>query len=376
MRDPLVLRDTFARRAALRMGILTLILTGALCLVALNKYGALDFARMGERFCCGVPDGSKGYDGQFALYIAAFGANATPLIDGATLRYQRILYPVIARALAFGSPTLAPYTLILVNVTAHAVGAALLTYLLLWISMRHGQRIRKTLPITVLAFTVWFGALMAVRLDLNEPLCIAFALTAVIAYTHQKDRLTAGLLIASTLTKEIGLVFAAALALHAFMNGERRRAVYLMFAPAFAFLAWWGVLYVTFGALPTQYPAARNLMPIPLNGLFAETDVPELVMLVIWLAIPTVILFAAAAWKAVRERQVSLGSALMLAAGAWVMLMPDVSWVDPVAAYRVAVPLVVCGLLFLAESYPRRVWWLFGLWLGSIVLMLIVPGMW
>ncbi|MDX2162700.1 MAG: hypothetical protein SF162_15375 [bacterium] len=369
-------RPPFDRaQAARRVGIVSLTVTVLLCALALSRYGALDFARMGEMFCCGSPTGSSGYDGQFALYIAAFGANATPFIDGPTLRYQRILYPVTARALALGNPGWAAYTLIAVNVIAHAVGAGLLGYLLGAVGKTHGIAVQRRLPWMALAFTFWFGGLIAVRLDLNEPLCMALALGAVVAYLDRRDRLTAALLILSTLTKEIGLVFAAGLALHAFFNGERARAVYLLAAPGIAFLAWWGVLYLTFGTLPTRYPAARNLLPVPFNGLFAESSPVEFAMLVFWLAAPTLMLTLAAAWRLIRHG-FSLSGALMLAAGAWVMLMPDVSWVDPAAAYRVAIPLIPCGLLWMAEHAPRRVHWLFALWLTSLLVALITPGMW
>ncbi len=356
------------RSAALTIGGITLILTAALMILALVNYDPLDFARIGRQFCCGEPAETRGYDGQFALYIAAFGSEATPYLDGATLRYQRIVYPVTARVMAFGNPGYAPYTLILLNVIAHSLNAALLAYLIAKIS-------RPRFAWAALAYSVWFGALIAVRLDLNEPLCLTFALGALIAYQDRRDRLTAMLLILSTLTKEIGLVFAAAIALHAVAGGDWRRALYLFAAPVIAFLAWWGVLYITFGTLPTRYPAAQNLLPIPFNGLFAEQNPLEFAFLVLWLAIPTLILFIAAAWQSIR-RQITFGAALMLAAAAWVMLMPDVSWEDPAAAYRVAVPLIVCGLVYLAEQHPRRMGWAAWLWATSFLFLLMLPDTW
>ncbi len=356
------------RAAAFTMGAITLILTAALVLLALTQYDALDFARIGRQFCCGEPAATRGYDGQFALYIAAVGSNATPFLDGATLRYQRIIYPVTARALALGNPGYAPYTLILLNVIAHSLNAALLAYLIAKIS-------RPRFAWAALAYSVWFGALIAVRLDLNEPLCITFGLAALIAYQDRRNRVTAVMLILSTLTKEIGLVFAAAIALHAISGGDWRRGLYVLSAPVIAFLAWWGVLYITFGTLPIRYPAAQNLLPIPFNGLFAEETPLEFAFLVLWLAIPTLILFIAAAWQAIK-RQITFGTALMLAGAAWVMFMPDVSWVDPAAAYRVALPLVVCGLIYLAEQNPRRILWAAGLWGTSFLFLLMLPDTW
>jgi hypothetical protein len=354
-------------RASRRIGFITLVLTTILCGIALARYGALDFARLGSRFALGDPNGSSGYDGQFAYYIARDGANATPFLDGATLRYQRILYPVAARTLAFGSANLVPYTLVVVNIAAHTASVALCAYLI---------ALRKQSAWWAISLAIWLGALHAVRLDLNEPLCIALALGGVVAYTHEHYRLTAFLLILSTLTKEIGLVFAAALAIHAFLNGRRGWSILIFAAPVLAFLAWWGVLYFTFDTLPTRYPAARNLRLIPFNGFFAEESPAEMIMLAIWLAIPALILFIAAVWRVLRSRRLSLGSALMLAGAAWVMFMPDVSWVDPVAAYRVGMPMVVCGLIFLAEHHSRWLKWTGALWGISVIVALITPGMW
>jgi len=365
-------------RAAVWVGMTTLIVTMLLCVLALTRYGALDFARLGTKFCCGDPNGSTGYDGQFALYIAAFGADATPFIDGATLRYQRILYPVAARALAFGQPFLAPYTLIIVNVVAHSVSVGLLAYLTARFSPSPYPALRKqrTGMIVVLGYALYFGAVIAVRLDLNEPLCIALGLGAVAAYTHRRWRTTALLLILSTLTKEIGLVFAAGLALYAFFDGERRRALYLLFAPSIAFVAWWGVLYVTFATLPTVYPAAQNIRLLPFNGLFAEDNAAEFVMLLIWIVIPALVLLALVVRTMITTRTLSMSSAFLVASIFWVAFMPDVSWVDPVAAYRVAVPLVVSGLLFVTEHHRWGALLFASLWAVSFTITLITPGVW
>lgn len=351
----------------MRVGLVTFIFTCILCGIALHRYSALDFARIGTIFAYGEADGSRGYDGQFAYYIARDGANAVPYIDGATLRYQRILYPVLARALAIGNADLVPYTLIFINIVSHAVAVGACAYLI--------TRYKKS-AWWALTLAIWVGMIHAVRLDLNEPLCIALALCAVVAYVNERFRLTLFLLILSTLTKEIGLVFAGALALHAFFNGKRGWSILIFAAPVIAFLTWWAVMYVTFDTLPTRYPAARNLRIIPFNGFFAEDSPPEMFMLALWLAIPTLILFIAATLKILRIRKIHLSSALMLAASAWVMFLPDVTWVDPVAAYRVATPLVACGLVFLAEHHARWLKWASAIWGLSFLVAMITPGMW
>src|SRR5689334_13453201 len=60
------------------------------------------------------PDG-VGYDGQFAYYLALDPPNAHSYMDFPAYRYTRILYPVLARALAFGQPAFISYTRLRIN---------------------------------------------------------------------------------------------------------------------------------------------------------------------------------------------------------------------------------------------------------------------
>ncbi|MBZ0285281.1 MAG: hypothetical protein K8L97_31400 [Anaerolineae bacterium] len=359
-----------ARRGALWIGLVTLIGIGLLCGVALagSDFNPLAFAKIGTRFAELDPEGTRGYDGQFAYYIARDGYEAVPHIDGATLRYQRILYPVVSRALAFGNPELVPWTLIAVNILAHSAGAALLAYLL----ALHGGAAWGAL-----VYSVWIGALFGVRLDLNEPLCVALGLGAIATYAHGRYRITILLLILSTLAKELGLIFAAGLALHAFFNGQRRWGILIFGGPLLAFLAWWGFMRLWLGRLPIGYPAA-HIHLIPLQGMFAELEETalEFVFLAIWLGLPALVIFLLAARRMWRQRRVELGAALALAGAGFVLVMPDVSWQDPVAAYRVGISLVVGGLLFVGQCYPRRIGWLAALWLPTLLVVLMTPSLW
>ncbi|MBZ0276946.1 MAG: hypothetical protein K8I60_12420 [Anaerolineae bacterium] len=364
-RPSLIIR---ARRWALRVGFFTLVITTALCGFALanNHYNPLTFARIGTRFSEHDPHGTTGYDGQFVYFIARDGAQAVPLIDGPTLRYQRILYPVISRALSFGRADFVPWVLIAVNILAHSIGAALFTYLLV--------RIGAT-PLLGLLYTVWIGELLSVRLDLNEPLCFALSLAAVTAYLHQRHRWTVILLILAVLAKELALIFAAGLALHALSRRMRSWAALLVGAPLLTFLAWWGVMWLWFGTLPTRYPAAK-LHLIPLWGMFTETSPVELIFLALWLGIPAVMLLGLAVYRFWRTREIPLGAALLLFGAAFVITMPDVSWQDPIAAYRVGMPLMITGMLFVAQCWPRRVSWLAALWGPALLVVLMAPTLW
>lgn len=381
----LTLRQRFQRdrklRSSLIIGVITFIFTTAICIPVITSFdeGVLAFAHIGTFFSEGEPNGSIGYDGQFAYFIARDGAEAVPFIDGPTLRYQRILYPVLARALALGSADLVPWTLLGINIVAHSVGAALLAYILAGFGAP---------PAGALIFTFWIGNLFGVRFNLNEPLCFALAIAAIVAYQKDRYRLTIILLMLSTIAKELGLVIAAGLALHAFWNRRWGWSILIFGGPLLLFLTWWGVMRLWFGTLPTIYPAAK-IHFIPFEGLFSlVNDHPRLAdrdpatlqlefgLLLFFMGIPTLLFLLAAVWRFIQRRDLLLAASLVIPAAGFVMTMPDVSWHDQVAAYRVGAPIVITGILFTGYFHKRKLKWLAAYWIPAALLIFLIPGLW
>lgn len=354
------------QRRAVRMALITALITGGLCLIVLLRFehGPLAFATIGTYFSAGDPDGTTGYDGQFFYFIARDGADSTPYLDGPTLRLQRIVYPVFARLMALGNAELVPWALVLINVAAQSIGAGLLAY----ISGRFGGP-----TVAGLIYGLWIGGQYAVRLDLSEPLCLALALGALLAYCQGRLRWAVLLLVLAALTKELAFALAAGIALHALTQRRLGWASLLMGAPALAFGMWWAILYAWFGTLPTIYPAAQGIRLIPYNGLFREDSAAEFVLLVIWIALPSAMIFVAALVTAVRSRRLTLGACLAVTCVGFVMFMPGVSWEDQLAAYRVAVPWLVGAVVFLAQHQRRLIYWLTGLTLTALIFVPLSP---
>ena len=75
-------------------------------------------AALGTRFTEGDPGGSEGYDGQFAYYIARDPLRGWQYCDVPAYRYQRIVYPLLGRLLAWGNNAWLPYSLALLNIAA------------------------------------------------------------------------------------------------------------------------------------------------------------------------------------------------------------------------------------------------------------------
>lgn len=355
-------------RAAALVGIATLIIITALCglVLAESDDGILAFAFIGTRFSEGDPEGKTGYDGQFVYFIARDGADAIPYIDGPSLRYQRIVFPLAGRILALGDADLVPWTLVALNIVSLSVGAALVALLLAGMGAN---------PAYGLVYGLWLGSLFAIRFDLNEPLCFALSLAAVWAYRRERYMWTIFLLIIATLTKELGAVFAAGLAFHAFWNGKIQWSLLIFGGPVLAFLTWWVVMRAWLGTFPTRYPAAK-IHFIPLQGMFTVENPVELTLLAIFLGIPAVVLVLAALWTIWQRKRVTLAAALVLAGAGFVITMPDVSWQDQVAAYRVGLPLILTGLLFVGYHAPQRLRWLAGLWLPASLILLLLPELW
>lgn len=347
--------------------------------LATHDSNPLVFAHIGTRFsnrgtaedAAMLAANQTGYDGQFVYYIARDGFDAEPLIDDPSFRFQRILLPLLGGLLSFGNDALVPWALLLINIIGHAAGAGLIALLL------HEDRAPALLG--GLTYGLWIGILFAVRMTLTEILCFGLGLAALLAYRQQRLVLTALLLVGSMLAKEMGIVFAAAIALH--LASERRWgwSLVMVLAPTAALGVWWLILRQQFGGMPTQNIAARQVSLIPYGGIIAaseENNWVETFMLLLWVAVPNLILLFLAVRNIWQSRSVSVISALMLMCGGFVLTIPAVTWVDPVAAYRVAMPTLIGGLLFLGNYHQRMMRYFAVLWLTGLCILLLLPQLW
>jgi hypothetical protein len=343
----------------------------------------LVFAHIGSRFSSrGTAEDAAllsanptGYDGQFVYYIARDGFASEPLLDGPSFRFQRILLPLFGGLLSLGKASLVPWTLLLVNIIGHAVGAGLMALLL--------KDYDAPALLGGLTYGLWIGILFALRLTLTEILCFGFGLAALLACRQNKLLLTVLLLVCSILSKEIGVVFAAGIALHLASQRQWRWAAVNLFTPIAVLGLWWLILRLRFGDLPTQYIAARQVNFFPYGGLISsDNDIIETVMLLLWVAIPNLILLALALragwqwWQQRHNQSMTLATALMLMCGGFVLTIPAVTWSDPAAAYRVAMPTVIGGLLFLGQHHRRLLRYFAILWLFALCILLLLPGLW
>ena len=147
-------------RLILPLAVILVAAIYSVIILSLHNGDPMAFVLPGTRFTTGDPFGTEGYDGQFMYQIALRPTQAMAYLDVPAYRYQRILYPLLARWLALGQPTLIPWTLLLINLVSLGVGTWLAGHLL----ARTGANPWFALPVGLFA-----GQLLSLRVDLPEP---------------------------------------------------------------------------------------------------------------------------------------------------------------------------------------------------------------
>ncbi len=311
-------------------------------------------AEIGERYAFGDPAGSQGYDGQFAYYMAVDPRpqSVATRLDVPAYRYQRVLYPMLARALALGRTDRIAWSLIVVNLASLFLG----TLAVGEVMVSYGQR-----PGHALVYGLWVGLVAAVGVDLHEPL--AYALVAGAWLVWVRDRpLTAALLAGLALfAKETTVLFWGALLLEALFSRRSSRAAAALTAGGVAFALWQLWLWRTFGrpGIGSGGAMSTPFEWIPLMGLLRVGQVSTKVLAVFLAAFgPTVVLpalwgTAAGIRDLWRGRGDAASWALLANAGA-VLFLPFSTFREPLGLLRFATGLVLATLIYAAARNARR----------------------
>ena len=305
------------------------------------------FLRPGVLAPCPAHPAVAGYDGQFYFAIAhdPFLRNpetAASLDD--SLRFRRILYPIAAWLLSAGHPTLLPYSLVLVNVTAGGVLIAVLAALAI--------RMRLS-PWWSLLVALFGGVWMPIARDLTEPLqlmLLAIGMSVGSAFA----------LLLASLAKETAVVALVTETVRTAQARLWRRAA--VFGAATLAVAGWA-LFVRFFVTgphdssifaqflrPPGAPLivlAQTLTREPIRATLIAGGLAICVLVVVRLARVR----DGAAWAAAAYAAVELG------AGAE-------SWHDPVDFYRQMAGAVVLVFVSWAQSRDRLGYTV--LWLGAL----------
>jgi hypothetical protein len=341
----------------------TLIYLGII--VAAADGDPLALATLGTRFSEGRPAGSEGYDGQFAYYIARDPLHGWLQCDIPAYRYQRILYPMLARLLALGQETWIAYTLPLVNVLALAAGTWLTEQLLL------RYRMSRWYAVT---YGLYAGQLMSARLDLNEPLSYTLVQAAILAGERGRWRWCVFAFALAALAKETALVFVAGYLLFLLARRQGKRLVGLALGAGLPFLGWQAVLWAWLGqpGLGSGGAGATGWEILPFRGLWSVGAInlralALLALVMVPLAVvPTLLSLWAAGRDLWRGRWHPITA--MLLTNALVMLfLPQSTYREFLGMLRLTTGLVVSTILYGAVKRSRRTLNYTLLWLASLV---------
>ena len=334
-----------------------------LCL-AHHTWDPMSFVIIGGAFDPTVPGESLGYDGQFAYQIARQPFEAWRHLDAAAYRYQRILYPMLARIISFGIPEVLPWALIAINVLALPLGTALTETIL---SLHGASRWYA------LVYGLYVGLLMPVRLDLTEPLAYLLVQAGVLAFMRGQMRWSSIALALAGLTREVTLLFALGFGLYLVFGQGRREGIgwaVLTFTP---FVLWqlvlrmwlgeWGV--GSGGALSTPFEW------IPLRGWWkmAVHDIRAFALMSLYVLPLSVVPALASLTVSGIQLLRGDGSATtwaLLANAAVILFLPTSNILDPLGLARMTSGLVVAVLDFGASEQRRRALNYALLWIGTV----------
>jgi hypothetical protein len=312
--------------------------------------------------------GQGGYDGQFFYFIAVDPTRAGPYLDGAAFRYSRIVYPLLARALALGGADAVPVALIAVNVLAIAVSMLLLAA---WL------RRRQLSPWLACVYGFYPGVFLTLQRDLADVTAYTFVIAAVylLESAGWARAVGAGVCFGlAGLTRETTLVFAVLYAGTSLVRNGWRNGAALFALSVGPYLVWKGFLFVSLHSLGTgggtpEWPFAGILHYWPW-----QPDQAEEVRTVV---VPAIIAGAAAVWAVWRfGARVEL-LFLLLAVVLYVVLLPAASYPEIGASSRLTIAVVLGALLALPYFRAGLRGWFWAssaLWLSPMVLWLLGPS--
>jgi hypothetical protein len=326
-----------------------------------------------------------GYDGQFYYYIALDPLNARYYMDQSAFRYTRILYPLVARALALGQADLIPYTLILVNLLAIPAGTLLLAA---WL------RRRGVSPWFAIVYGLYPGLFISFQRDLTEPLAYALVALGVYLYDFAGSRrwlLAAVAFALAALTREATAVFAVVYGAAILFQGTRGTAIRerlkarwrpaaLFAAIAFGPFVLYKLFLIASLGRGADVAISQVLVLVPFGGLLhwrywePQGQVDEIRTVVI----PGIIVGAVAVWALFKRLWRVEIVALLANVIPFVVFLNADAYVEIRASARVTTGVVLAALLCLPvlDRWLKSRAWFYtsaALWLSMVPFWLLFP---
>lgn len=335
-----------------------------------NERNPLTYAQVGAGFVNGQPvdEENTGYDGQFFYYMALdpTPARVAPYLDIPAYRYQRILYPLVARGLALAQPAFIPWMLVMVNWAALVASVGLLES---WLVAEGASRWYA------LTYGLWCGLVAAVRLDLAEPLCYGLVVAAWLAQQRKRQGWAIVLLGLALFAKETAMLFLAASGLAALCERRWAHAAYHL-GPLGLYALFQGWLYLSFGAvgLGSGGYLGTPFEVIPYMGLWriALVSWPAFALFLLLMGLPVVLpsvwgLVAAARRLWQRDYAPTVWALALNAAV--VPFAPYSTFREPLGMFRFICGLVLATVFFGVRVKSARVLNYSLFWLAALIVL-------
>jgi hypothetical protein len=318
----------------------------------MNGYDPMAFVRLGGHFDPRAGGQAMGYDGQFGYQIALDPLHGWQYVDIPTYRYQRILFPIVVFFLSLGSAPAVPWLMLLVNYSAYLAGIWLLQEIL-----AHFQKPRWF----AIIYGMYVGVLMALRLDLTEPLAYFLVLAGIYFHIHTKTTASIASLALAVLAKEITILFLGAFALAEFFRNPRR-GLLMGISGAAPYIMWKGIVFLWLGdwGLNSGGALAAPFEYIPYFGWWKTAlYAPQFFLTVSLLIVPLVVLPSLAGlWLSLNRillRHDPDESALMLFfTSLLIPFLPSSNIMDPLGVSRALIGVVIALVFFGAKQNNRR----------------------
>ncbi|HEY7125965.1 MAG TPA: hypothetical protein VH540_18570 [Ktedonobacterales bacterium] len=323
--------------------------------------GLLDFVHIGQYYCCKVPTGTFGYDGQFYYYLARDPFHGSVYLDNAPFRMERMLFSVAVWVLSLGGQAgLVPFWLLALNVIGTLAGTAGLAVLL----KRH-----ELSPWFSLAFGLFLGQFASITHDVPDGLAAALIVFAFLAADRGRWIEATIWLAVAALTRETVVVFAVGMALDAAFKREWKRAL-LLLSSALPLLAWLIALRFIFGASGLFFSSVVSKAPkIPFAGLVGIAGAsPRFVITLIVITLPLLLAVVwglrelwRGTWKASPGLLFALGVNLGLA-----IFLNAFTYQDLASSARITIGIPLAWMLYAIIRQSRLLLWLAVPWAAGV----------
>jgi hypothetical protein len=361
-------RTTYQNPTWLRPWVIVLCLAILYCLYTLiqKRWDPFAFILIGKQFDPAHGSMVMGYDGQFAYQIALNPGGAAQFLDIPAYRYQRILYPLFARFVALGIPSVIPWSLIIINILSLVMGTLATEKIMLQYGKSRWYAI---------GYGLFVGSLMSLRLDLTEPLAFALAQWGVLLFARNRFKWAGFLLALAILTRELTILFAAACAISILIRGEKIKGILWGAAVVLPFAIWQVYLRVWLGAwgLGSGGAMAAPFEMIPFRGWWGYPieNVQIFILLSIFVLMVALIPAFMAIITGIRKllnRQYGLGVWLLLINAAIFPFLPTSNLLNLTGLVRITTGLVAAVLDFGAMESSNRALRFSLLWLLLLLL--------